>query len=71
LAFKILTPSQVEDFSFIPLDETAPGRLKVTVGISGWITKEEVQPSNTHVLQATFAADLSTGSYQPLEGVHQ
>lgn len=42
LAFKSLKSSQVEDFSFIPLDENAPGRLKVTVGISGWITHEEV-----------------------------
>jgi hypothetical protein len=42
LAFDFLTPLQVEDFSFIPLDENAPGRLKVTVGISGWITHEEV-----------------------------
>jgi len=46
MAFKILRLSQVEDFSFIPLDEAAPGRLKVTVGISGWITKEEVRPSS-------------------------
>ena len=49
LVFKLLSPSQVEDFSFIPLDETAPGRLKVTVGISGWITNEEVQPNNTYM----------------------
>ena len=42
LAFKFLRPSQVEDFSFIPLDENAPGKLKVTIGISGWITSEEV-----------------------------
>ena len=48
LVFEILRPSQVEDFSFLPLDESATGRLKVTVGISGWITKEEVQHSNTY-----------------------
>ena len=42
LVFRSLRPSQVEDFSFIPLDENALGRLKVTVGISGWITHEEV-----------------------------
>ena len=48
LVFTILRPSQVEDFSFLPLDESAPGRLKVTVGISGWITNEEVQPGNTY-----------------------
>ena len=42
LTFKYLRPSQVEDFSFIPLDENTPGRLRVTIGISGWITHEEV-----------------------------
>ena len=42
LSFRSLRRSQVEDFSFIPLDESAPGRLRVTIGISGWITHEEV-----------------------------